>query len=109
MKRHFYHHLIEIDSLHLALEDLDLEPHEKEDLVIIIDTNLHHTIIAAILPELSEDDKKTFLSFVVTDDQQKIWELLTQKVTDVESKIKQATEQFTKKMHEDIKKAHTVK
>ena len=62
---HFYHHIVIIDSVHVGLDSLELEPHEKEELVMLAENNLHHAILDAILSELEEGDKKVFLALVL--------------------------------------------
>jgi hypothetical protein len=111
MKRHkhFYHHLIEIDSIHLALDDLELTPEEKHDLIIIVDDNIDHTVLDTVLSELESGDKKAFLALVVAQDHNEIWDLLSDKVENVEEKIKKAVNTLISKLHEDIREAHKKK
>ena len=103
MKKHFYHHLIEIDSIHIALDKLDLNPEEKKELVIIIDNNIHHVVLDVVLSKLEERDKKAFLALVLAEDHDEIWELISQKIDNAELKIKQAISEFIEKLHLDIK------
>lgn len=105
-KTHFYSHLIEIESLVVELDKLELSEKEKEHLASLVDSNLHHTIIDAILSELSEKDKKIFMEHLSNDDKEKIWEHLNSKIDNIEEKIKTAAEDIKKKMHEDIKETH---
>ncbi len=106
MKRHFYHHLIEIDSIHLALGNLDLSPEEKQELLTIVETNINHAIMDSILSELADPDKKVFLSHVVTDDHDAIWKLLNDKIDNAQDKILITINEFKKKLHADILEAH---
>lgn len=76
---------------------------ERVHLVSIIDSSLHHTILDAILSELSEEDKKKFLEHVASDDHDKIWKHLNEKVEDIEGKIKKIAESLKKDLHEDIR------
>jgi hypothetical protein len=109
--KHFYHHIVAIDSLHLALSDLDLDQHEKDHLIIIAETNIHHSIIDTILSELTNDDKKTFLILIAQADTEhnQIWDFLNLKIEKAESKIKNTVEKMLQKMHEDIKATHSKK
>lgn len=103
MKKHFYSHLIEVDSLHLELDSLDMEEVEREEVRGLIEKNIYHTVLDAILSELSEDDKRLFLSHLAEEDDEKTWNLLNKKVDNIEDKIKQAAEDVKKELHQDIK------
>ena len=103
MKNHFFSHLIEIDALHVELEDMDLSDTEKEDIKKLIDESIYHTVLDAVLSELSEDDKKIFLSHLVGDEHQNIWDFVNGKVENIEEKIIKAAEDIKKELHQDIK------
>src|SRR6266498_2896401 len=109
MKKHFYHSIAEIKSLHLALDELELTPEEKQELVALAEENLHHAILYTILSELSEKDKKAFLALLIAEDHDEIWNLLKEKISGVEEKVKKVVEDLKKQLHEDIKEAHTKK
>lgn len=102
MKKHFFSHLVEIDAIHMELDTHPLEDHEKEEVKKIIDESIYHTVLDAILSELSEEDKKVFLSHVVDDDHEKIWDFVNNKVENIEDKIKKAADDITVKIHSDI-------
>ncbi|EKD64825.1 MAG: hypothetical protein ACD_50C00290G0002 [uncultured bacterium] len=103
MKKNFYSHLIETSLISLELADLDLSKDERIHLLQLAEDNIHHTILDAILSELSEEDKKTFLHHLSKDDHDKVWEHLKQKIENIEDKIKSAAESIKKELHKDIK------
>lgn len=103
MKPHFYSHIIEIDTLHNSLEDLGLEIQERRELIIIVESTIHHVVMDTVLSELSDNDKKIFLGHVVSQEHEKVWDLITNKIQDVENKIKKAVNGLKDKLHEDIK------
>ncbi len=105
MKKHFYSHIVQTDSLHVSLSELDLTQEEREELVSIANDTLHHVILDAVLSELSEDDKKQFLSLLLSEKHEDIWKLLNAKVENIEGKIQIAAEEVKNKLHEDIKDA----
>lgn len=107
--KQFYTHLIEIKSLVVELDKMDLSVNEKLHLSKLIDSNLHHTILDVILTELSEEDKLKFLNLLKTNDHNKIWEHLNDKVDKVEEKINKAIEEIKVELHEDIKKSQKLK
>ncbi|MCL4354703.1 hypothetical protein M1349_04540 [Patescibacteria group bacterium] len=105
MKKHFYSHLVETESLILELNEMDLTENEKIHLVSIIDSSLHYAILDAILSELSEEDKKIFLKHLASDKHEDIWELLDKKVENIEDKIKKAADDLKDELRKDIKEA----
>ena len=106
---HFYHHVVIIDSIHVGLDSLELEPHEKEELLMLAENNMHHAILDAMLSELEEGDKKVFLALVLSNNHNEIWKLLSFKVKNAEEKIKRVATELIKKFHEDIAEAHKKK
>lgn len=102
MKKHFYSHLIEIDSLVIKLHATNMTKEEKEHLLSLAESTVHHKIVDAILSELSAEDKKEFLSHVRDDSHEKIWDLLQNKVDGVEEKIKKAADEISRELHKDI-------
>ncbi len=103
MAKHFFSHLIEVDTLHLALDGHQLEDDQKEELKRLLDESIYHTVLETILSELSEDDKKIFLSHLMEDEHGKIWEFVNSKVENIEEKIVKASEDIKQKLHSDIK------
>lgn len=101
----FYTHLIEIESLTIELDRLDLTQEQKVHLASLVDYSLQHTILDAILSELSESDKRVFLLHLKDNDHQKIWQFLNGKIENIEEKIKKAAEGLKQELKEDIKKA----
>ena len=102
MKQYFYSHIIETESLILALNELKLSEKEKAHLLSLIDSSLHHTVLDAILSELSDSDKRVFLQHVVANDHDKLWNHLNDKVDNIEDKIKKAANELKKQLHNDI-------
>lgn len=109
MKRHFYSHLIEIDSLYISLHLLDMKKEEREELVVIVESSVHHVVLDTVLSELSESDKKTFLSHVAAEKHDNIWNLLQTKTKNIDKKILRAIEKLKKDLHKDIVKVKSKK
>ena len=105
MKKHFYSHLVETDSLVVLINELDATDEEKSHLIALVDSQLHHTILDAILSELPEEDKRSFLKFLMHEDHDKIWNHLNNRVDNIEEKIKKAADDLKKELHRDIKEA----
>ena len=103
--KYFYSQLIEIESIIVELDKMDLSDDQKIHLTNLIDSSLHHTILDAILSELREEDKRLFLMHVHEDDHDKIWQFLKGRVDNIEDKIKKAADGLVNQLHEDIKEA----
>lgn len=101
----FYSHLIEIESVTMGLDSIDLEDHEKHELAHLIDSNIHNVVMDAILSKLSEEDKRAFARLATDEDHEKIWKFLKEKSEDIESEIKKAATDFKKQLKEDIEEA----
>lgn len=101
----FYSHLIEIESIILELDKLELSPEQKIHLTNLIDSSLHHTILDAILSELSQQDKKVFVNHLKEDDRGKIWQFLNEKVDNIEDKIKKVADDLKAELQRDLKEA----
>jgi hypothetical protein len=107
--KNFYTHIVQTESIILELEKLDLSEEEKLELAGLVDTSLHHTILDAILSELTEEDKKIFLQNLEKEDHDEVWKHLNDKVDGIEEKIKKAADALKEEMHEDLKEAHRLK
>lgn len=103
----FYSHLIEIESLTIELDSIDLADHEKHELARLVDSNIHNVVLDAIFSKLSDEDKQKFARLVNDEDHQKIWNFLNDKSENIEEDIKKAAHDFKKKLHEDVKEAKT--
>lgn len=101
----FYSHLIAIESIILELDKLDLSDDQKTHLASLVDSSLHHTILDAILSELSDSDKRVFLQHLNKNDHDKIWKFLNNKIDNIEEKIKKIAEDLKEQLHKDLKEA----
>ena len=103
--KYFYSHLIEIESIVIELDKMDLTKEQKIHLAGLIDSSLHHTVLDAVLSELAPQDKKVFLKHLEENDHSKIWEFLNSHVDKIEDKIKKTADDLKQELHKDIKEA----
>lgn len=103
--KQFYSHLIEIESITLELDKLDLSEDQKYHLASLIDSSLHHQVLDAVLSELSDSDKRVFLQHLNEDDHDKIWKFLNEKIDNIEEKIKKTAEDLKEELRQDLKRA----
>ena len=104
-KKYFYSHIIDTSSISLELGNMDLKPQERLHLISLVDSNIHHEILDLILSELKPHDKKIFLRHVASENHEKVWRFLNEKVDHIEEKIKKTAEDLKKEMHKDINEA----
>jgi len=103
MKKYFYTHIIDTSTLSLELGSMELDPKERTHLISLIDSNIHHAVLDIVLSELNPTDKKTFLAHLISEDHDKVWKFLKEKVENIEEKIKKTAEDLKKELHKDIK------
>lgn len=102
MKKNFFSHLITTEDLESELKNLDMTNDEKIHVMKLIDESVHHTILDAILSELSEQDKKEFLKHLDSDDHDSIWEFVNDKIDNIEDKIKKAAHDIKSELYQDV-------
>ncbi len=107
--KYFYSHLIAIDSIIEELDEMDLSDEEKIHLGQLLDSSLHHTILDAILSQLSDSDKRAFMQCITEGNHDKIWKFLNEKTARVEDKIKKAAKDLKEELQEDIEEVHKLK
>lgn len=103
--KHFYSHIIEVETIYTILDVMDLENHEKQELIVIVESTVHHTIMDTVLSELSEKDKKIFLQHVSKKDHYKVWNHLKENIENVEHKINRAVNLLLQELHIDVEEA----
>ena len=105
MKKHFYSHLVEVETLIIELDKLDLDDKQKTHLAKLLDSSLHGTILDAVLSELPDHDRKLFLDYLNKDEHDKIWQHLHDKIDNIEDKIIKVADELKDDLHQDIKEA----
>lgn len=107
--KYFYSHLIEVESVISELDKMELSDEERIHLAALLDSSLHHTILDAILSELSDQEKRVFMQHIIEGNHDKIWKFLNEKIDGVEDKIKKVAEDLKSELHKDLKKAKGAK
>jgi hypothetical protein len=107
MKKHFYSNVVETSSISLALAEMDITNQQRKHLIELVEANLHHAILDAVLSELSDKDKEEFMMLYSEDEDEKVWNLLRDRVDHIEDKIKKTADDLKKELHKDIEESHT--
>ena len=63
--KYLFEEIIQIKTVHLKLNELNLADEEKEELLEIMKSTIHHKVIDLILSELTDEEKEIFLSQVI--------------------------------------------
>lgn len=103
--KYFYTHLIEIESVSMELDKLDLSGEQKKHLANLIDSSIHHSILDVVMSELSPQDKRVFLQVCKEDDHSKLWKFLNEKIDNIEEKIKKCADDLKLQLHKDLREA----
>lgn len=103
MNKHFYSHLTKTEIIIEDLKACEMTTAEEQHIVRLIDSSTHHAILDLILSELSQDDKKTFITYLAEDNHDKIWNHLTKNIEDIEKKIKKTSSQIHLEVKKDIR------
>lgn len=103
--KQWHTYLVDIESIIIELDKMNLSKKEKLHLAHLIDSSLHHAIIDAVLSKLQEQDKRKFMMHLNEGDHDRIWAFLNSKVDNIEEQIKKVAEDLKKKLHKDIKEA----
>jgi len=109
MTKIFYDHLIVFEEVLTELDSYELEPEERSELVILIEENLHHTVLDVILTNLPKEQHEVFLAeFYQTPHSKKLLVFLeTHAGPDISDKISQAVAKAKKEILSEIKNSHS--
>lgn len=103
--RYFYEHLYNIDDLHNDLSVLDLTDSERNHIVLVIQSTMHHVIMDVILEQLHDDHKHIFLASVADENHDKVWDILDEHLENAEGLIDSAIEALKVELMQDIVEA----
>ncbi len=106
----FYSELIQIESVIIAMDELDLKDEHKSHLSKLVDSTVHHTIMELILSKLSKSDQVEFVKLYNQDPHNReIIKFLNSKVAGIDQEIKQAAVKLKNELHEDIRESSKFK
>lgn len=99
---YFYTSLIPVSTITIELSYLDMSETEKLELIAIIHSHLHYTILDLVLSNLNTEDKKIFLRHANNIDHQETWKFLNEKIEKAEEKITNAVKDVQNELLKDI-------
>lgn len=100
---YFYSHIISVEAVIDALDQIELEDHHRAHLANVIDACMHNLILDRILSQLNPADKRVFLAKLLEDpEDKKLLEFLNAKIDKIEEQVKTLCEDFKRELHKDI-------
>jgi hypothetical protein len=102
MKKYFYSHLIDSETLLIKLQVLKLTDEEREHLLEIAHDTLHHHVLDLILSKLNQEEQQQFLTMLLHEQHDEIWEHITKRIENIEDKIRSTVKELQDELHKDI-------
>lgn len=109
--KHFYSHLVEIESVIVILEELDLSPSQKNHLATLIDSSFYHLVLDISLSHLDDPSDKYLFVQILSEDSAdpRLMEILISKGEDIEEKLRKAVSELKDEIHQELKQAKLIK
>lgn len=106
MSKIFYDHLVVREEIVAELDKHKISIEEREELVQLVDENLHHHVLDTILSNLSKEKHEEFLvKFHNTPFDIGLLDYLKVEIDDIEEKIKEVAKKVKKELLSEIKRA----
>ncbi|RJP46739.1 MAG: hypothetical protein C4584_01245 [Armatimonadetes bacterium] len=103
---YFYSHLIGIEIIIIALDELNLSDKHKEHLAALIDSTIHQAVLSIIFAKLDPKDRWIFIEKFQADMADKeLMNFLSDKIDNIETEITMVVEELKMDLLEDIKEA----
>jgi len=102
-QKHFYSHIIETSTLTLEIAELNIDSNQRVHLLSLAEANIHSVVVANVLNNLSDEDKKVFLKNVALEDHDQTWQHLTSKIKNVEDLVRSTAVKTIEDLLKDIK------
>ncbi|MDO8429021.1 MAG: hypothetical protein Q7S88_00125 [Candidatus Daviesbacteria bacterium] len=104
---YFYSHIIEIESVIIKLDELNLDESQKKHLASLLDSIIHHEILNLVLSKLTDSEKSVFIRKMQENPKNReLLNFLNDKSSGIEKEIKTAASDIIKDFHKDIEEAH---
>jgi hypothetical protein len=100
----FYDHLVNIHELHVEFDRLDLPVKERNEMVGLADSAVHHEVFDLLMVEIPQEHRTIFLeSFSNDPGDDTILVFLKRRVPDIEDKIRARAEEVKRSFIEEIR------
>lgn len=107
MAKLFYDHLVVIEEIITELDNHNISPLDRRELLDLMDQTLHHHVLNTILKHLPyEKHEKFLIDLHSTPHDRRLMDYLKAEIkVDIEEKIKEETAKIKKEILAEIKKA----
>lgn len=107
--KYFYSSFIEVESLVVRLDELQLVEDQRIHLAELIDSLVHNAVLDVILSQLDQEGKEAFLKMLEEDSQNdQVLQFLQSKIDNLEEQIQSAVMILKEEFYEDLKEAKRI-
>lgn len=100
----FYKQFLTLQNLETQLDSKNLGVQEKDQLMQIVISSLHHEVITLILSQLPLHSHQIFLLLIKTEPQNpKLWEWLEERIKGIKEKIAKQIKTVEQEFMEELK------
>lgn len=104
--RHFYSHIVKIETVTVELDTMDLTEVQRKHLAELVDSTVHHAVLNVVLSKLESDDRMKFLAKLKKNpEDETLMDYLLEKVENIEAEIATAINELKEEFIKDIKEA----
>lgn len=106
MAKIFYDHLTITEEVTVELDHYQIDKEEKEEIIQLIDENIHHRVLDVILQKLPKEKHEEFLrQFTLSPEDNKLLDYLRQEIADIEELIIAEANTVKKELLAEIKRS----
>lgn len=103
MKKKFYSHILKIEPISEKLSLLGITEEEKKEILDLLHSHIHITVVDVILSELDEGKKKEFLHLIaIKEDHSSAWDFVLTNIEKGEDKVKKAIDGIIEEFVKDL-------
>lgn len=101
----FYDHLINIHELHIEFDRLNVQIKDRNDLMKLADSAVHHEVFDLVMVEIPASHKSYFLELFSTDPAHpKLLAFVTEKIPDFEAKAQERINRVKEELLAEVRK-----
>lgn len=101
----FYDHLINIHELHLEFDRLNIPVKDRNELMEMADSTVHHEVFDLVMVEIPSEHKTYFLELFSTDPgHPELFTFVSGKIPDFETKVKDRINMVKDELINEVRK-----
>ncbi len=104
MKNKFYSHILNIEPVYEKFSTVQIEDKQREELLNLLHSHIHITVIDVILSELDEGKKKEFLHLIaLQEDNSGAWDFVLANIEKGEDKVRETIDKIIMDFVNDLR------